>query len=39
MFALLLVALADPGELTYVGPIAVTIGVFGGIGLDRLLRG
>jgi hypothetical protein len=34
------VALVDPGgELTYIGPTAVTIGVFGGIGLDRLLRG
>ena len=38
--ALLLVALVDPGsELTYIGPTAITIGVFGGIGLDRLLRG
>ena len=38
--ALLVVSLVDPGgELTYIGPAAVTIGVFGGIGLDRLLRG
>ena len=38
--ALIMVALVDPaGELTYIGPTAVTIGVFGGIGLDRLLRG
>ena len=38
--ALLAVSLVDPGgELTYIGPTAVTIGVFGGIGLDRLLRG
>jgi hypothetical protein len=38
--ALLVVSLVDPGgELTYIGPTAVTIGVFGGIGLDRLLRG
>jgi len=38
--ALLVVSLVDPGgELTYIGPTAVTIGVFAGIGLDRLLRG
>ena len=38
--ALLVVSLVDSGgELTYIGPTAVTIGVFGGIGLDRLLRG
>ena len=38
--ALLGVALVDPGgEFTWIGPVAVTIGVFGGIGLDRLLRG
>jgi uncharacterized paraquat-inducible protein A len=38
--ALLVVALVDPrGEFTYLGPTAVTIGVFGGVGLDRLLRG
>jgi hypothetical protein len=38
--ALLVVALVDPGgQFTYIGPTAVTIGVFGGIGLDRLLRG
>ena len=38
--ALLVVALVDPGgQFTYLGPTAVTIGVFGGIGLDRLLRG
>lgn len=38
--ALLVVALVDPGgEFTYIGPATVTIGVFGGIGLDRLLRG
>jgi hypothetical protein len=37
---LLVVSLVDPGgELTYIGPTAVTSGVFGGIGLDRLLRG
>ena len=37
---MLVVSLVDPGgELTYIGPTAVTIGVFGGIGLDRLLRG
>lgn len=40
LLALLVVSLVDPGdELTYIGPTAVTIGVFGGIGLDRLLRG
>jgi hypothetical protein len=38
--ALVLVALVDPrGQLTYIDTAAVTIGVFVGIGLDRLLRG
>jgi hypothetical protein len=40
LVAIIVVALVDPGgQLTYIGPTAVTIGVFGGIGLDRLLRG
>jgi uncharacterized paraquat-inducible protein A len=40
LVALLVVSLADlRGELTYIGPAGVTIGVFGGIGLDCLLRG
>jgi hypothetical protein len=34
------VALIDPsGELTHIDTVAVTLGVFAGIGLDRLLRG
>ena len=38
--ALLLVALIDPGgQLTHIDTAAVTVGVFAGIGLDRLLRG
>ena len=37
---MLVVALMDPGgQFPYIGPTVVTIGVFGGIGLDRLLRG
>ena len=33
-------ALVDPGgEFTWIGPTAVTIGMFAGIGLDRVLRG
>jgi hypothetical protein len=33
------VALVDPrGQLTHIDIIATTIGVFAGIGLDRLLR-
>jgi hypothetical protein len=37
---LLAVALIDPGgELKQIDTVAVTIGVFAGIGLDRLLRG
>ena len=35
-----MVALVDPGgEFTWIGPTAITIGMFGGIGLDRLVRG
>ena len=38
--ALLVVALVDPGgHLTHIDTAAVTVGVFAGIGLDRLLRG
>ena len=33
------VAVDPGGQFKYIGPTAVTIGVFGGIGLDRLLRG
>jgi hypothetical protein len=37
---LVVVALADPsGALPHLDAMAVTIGVFAGIGLDRLLRG
>lgn len=40
LVALLVLSLVDPGgELTHIGPTAVTVGVFGGIGLDRLRRG
>jgi hypothetical protein len=40
MVALLLVSLFDPdGRLTHIDATAITVGVFGGIGLDRLLRG
>ena len=38
--ALLLVSLLDPeGRLTHIDTVAITVGVFGGVGLDRLLRG
>jgi hypothetical protein len=38
--ALIVVALVDPGaQLTHIDTAAITVGVFGGIGLDRLLRG
>ena len=38
--ALLVVALIDPGgQLAHIDTAAVTVGVFGGIGLDRFLRG
>ena len=38
--ALLVVALVDPhGQMTHIDTVAVTVGVFAGIGLDRLLRG
>jgi hypothetical protein len=37
---LLALALIDPhGQLTNIDTIAVTVGVFSGIGLDRLIRG
>jgi hypothetical protein len=37
---LLVVALIDPeGRMTLLDTIVVTVGVFAGIGLDRLLRG
>ncbi len=40
LLALLVVALIDPGgQPNHVDMAAVTFGVFGGIGLDRLLRG
>lgn len=40
LVALLVVALIDPnGQLTRIDTAAITVGVFGGIGLDRLLRG
>jgi hypothetical protein len=38
--ALLVVALVDPGgQLTHIDTAAITVGLFAGIGLDRLLRG
>ena len=40
LLALLVVALIDPGgQLTHIDLSAVTVGMLGGIGLDRLLRG
>lgn len=37
--ALVVVALLDPqGRLAHIDPVAVTIGVLAGIGVDRLLR-
>jgi hypothetical protein len=40
LVGLLIVALVDPhGRMTHVDTIVVTVGVFAGIGLDRLLRG
>ena len=40
LVALVLVSLLDPnGQLTHIDTAAITVGVFGGIGLDRLLRG
>ena len=40
LVALLALALIDPhGQLTNIDTIAVTVGVFSGIGLDRLIRG
>ena len=39
LVALVAVALVDPrGQLTHIDIVAITIGVFVGIGLDRLLR-
>jgi hypothetical protein len=39
LLALIVVALVDPGgELTHIDTAAVVVGMFGGIGLDRLLR-
>ena len=40
LLALVFVALIDPaGQLTHIDTAVVTVGVFGGIGLDRFLRG
>jgi hypothetical protein len=40
LFALVVVALFDPGDqLTHIDKAAVAVGMFAGIGLDRLLRG
>ena len=40
LLALVLVALFDPGDqLTHIDKAAVAVGMLGGIGLDRLLRG
>ena len=38
--ALVVIALVDPGgQLTHIDTAAVTAGMLGGIGFDRLLRG
>jgi len=40
LVGLLIVALLDPhGQMTQIDTVVVTVGVFAGIGLDRLLRG
>ena len=40
LLALVFVALIDPGgQLAHIDTAAVTVGVFGGIALDRFLRG
>ena len=40
LLALLVVALIDPGgQLTHIDLAAVTVGMLGGIGFDRLMRG
>jgi hypothetical protein len=40
LLALLVLALIDPGgQLTHIDLAAVAVGMFGGVGLDRLLRG
>ena len=37
--ALMVVALVDPeGQMTHIDAAAITVGILGGIGLDRLLR-
>lgn len=38
--ALIVVALVDPhGQLPHLAAVAIAVGVFAGVGLDRLLRG
>jgi hypothetical protein len=37
--ALVIIALVDPSGQPHIVAAVITIGVFGGIGLDRLLRG
>jgi hypothetical protein len=40
LVALVLVALIDPqGSMTHVNAAIIAVGIFTGIGLDRLLRG
>lgn len=40
LVALLLIGLIDPtGEMRHVDIAVIAVGIFGGIGLDRLLRG
>jgi hypothetical protein len=40
LVALVGVALVDPhGQFTHINAVVVTVGLFAGIGLDRLLRG
>jgi hypothetical protein len=39
LVALIAVALIDPqGRLTHIDSVIVTVGIFAGIGLDRLVR-
>ena len=38
--ALVFIALIDPdGKMTHINAAVIAVGVFGGIGIDRLMRG
>jgi hypothetical protein len=40
LIALVAVALVDPqARLTHIDAVVITVGIFAGIGLDRMLRG